>query len=80
MVCAGVCMGMGIVRRDFTAPVSDWVWGGLYGSESNAGQPAGRPTGGLGLLGCVPAHSIPPPPAQTSSAQTMARDALCLGE
>ena len=33
-VCVCVCVG------DFTAPVSDWVCGGLSRSESSARQPA----------------------------------------
>ena len=44
----------GIVCGNFTAPVSDWVYGGLCGSESSTGQPTVRATDGLGLLGYVP--------------------------
>ena len=63
-------MGMGIGGGNFTAPVSDWVCGGLRGSESSTGQPAVQATHGLGLLGCVPvrcwtpipSHPPPPPP------------------
>ena len=48
---------------NFTAPVSDWVCGGLCGSVSSAGQPTVRATDGLGLLGNVPVRwrTVPRP-------------------
>ena len=72
-LCMHVCMCMGIVCGSYTAPVSDWVCGGLCGSESSAGQPMVRATDRLGLLGYVPvrcwtfSHPFlsPPPPQQT---------------
>ena len=47
-----MCRGIG--GGNFTAPVSDWVWGGLCGSESRGGQPTARAINGLGPLGHVP--------------------------
>ena len=36
-LCMCMGMGMGSVYQNFTAPVSDWVCGGLSGSESSGG-------------------------------------------
>ena len=53
-LCMHACVCTGIVCGSFTAPVSDWVCGGLCGFKSSAGQPGVRATDGLGLLGYVP--------------------------
>ena len=59
---------LGNVCGNFTAPVSDWVCGGLCGSESSAGQPATRPADASCRPGYVPgrcwthSHPIPIPP------------------
>ena len=63
--CVQVSVCMGIVCGHFTALVSDWVWGGLCGSESGAGQPAvpgHRQTGSVGLRACRVLDLLPPPP------------------
>ena len=57
-LCMHVCKCTGIVCGNFTAPVSDWACGGLWGSESRAGQPATRATDVPQYL--MAAH-IPPP-------------------
>ena len=59
---------MGIVYGNFTAPVADWVCGGLSRSESSAACDTGhRRKGSVWLrawqvLDTLPSHPPPPPP------------------